>query len=143
VHGCIYQRYLQIGEDTSGIGLPTSDEYSVSGGVQQNYSNGNIRDIGGSITVTVHNSTGLDDTDPYQTGCAGSAHPESTVAATKDGPTVIDLQWSGYCGTNWTRVIPNINGGSHLFEMAIWVRREHHLQRHVHVLAQRHGARLV
>lgn len=124
VHGCIYQRYSQIGEDASGIGLPTSDEYSVSGGVQQNYSNGNIRDLGGSITVTVYNSTGLDDTDPYQTGCAGSAHPESTVAATKDGPTVIDLQWSGYCGTNWTRVIPNINGGSHLLEMAIWVERQ-------------------
>jgi uncharacterized protein with LGFP repeats len=121
-HGCIYQRYLQIGEDNSGIGLPKTDEYGVSGGVQQDYTNGDIRDIGGSITVTVFNSTALDDTDPYQTGCAGAQHPESTVASTTDGPTVIDLQWSGFCGTNWSRVIPNVVGGRFI-DMAIWVQR--------------------
>ena len=123
VHGCIYQRYEAIGEDRSGIGLPTSDEYAVSGGVQQNYSNGNIRDIGGAITVTYYSSTGLDNSDPYTTGCAGSAHPESTVATATDGPTKIYLQWSGYCGTNWTRVVPNLGNGSHNIEMAIWVER--------------------
>jgi hypothetical protein len=123
VHGCIYQRYAQIGMDNSGIGLPVSDEYGVSGGVQQDYSNGDIRDVNGSITVTVFNSTGLDDTDPYQTGCAGSAHPERTVGSTTDGPTDIYLQWSGYCGTNWTRVVPNLVGGRLLPLMAIWVQR--------------------
>lgn len=123
VHGCIYQRYEQIGEDSSGLGLPTSDEYAVSGGVEQNYSHGYIRDIGGSITVTYFSGLNLDNTDPYATGCAGSAHPETYLLSTKDGPTVIDLQWSNFCGTNWARVYPNITSTDGSITMAIWVER--------------------
>ena len=121
VGGCIFKRYRQIGMDGSGLGLPVSAEIAVPGGVQQNFSHGNIRDLGGSVTVTIV-GTGLDNTDPYQTGCAGTAHPERTVAAAKDGPTLIDLQYSGACGTNWARVIPNLAAG-HLITMAIWVQR--------------------
>lgn len=125
VHGCIYQRYEQIGEDSSGLGLPTTDEYSVSGGVEQNFSNGNIRDIGGAITVTIgHSSPALDNTDPYATGCAGSAHPESTVASTTDGLMALHLQWSAYCGTNWTRIVPNTGNGGSALRVEIWVERQ-------------------
>ena len=124
VHGCIYQRYEQIGEDGSGVGLPASDEYAVSGGVQQNFSGGFIRDINGVVTVTIRSGGNLDNTDPYTSGCAGSAHPETTVASTTDGPTAIYLQWSGYCGTNWTRVVPNITSNNQNIEMAIWVERQ-------------------
>jgi len=68
VHGCIYQKYKSIGEDNSGLGLPTSDEIAVTGGVQQMFTNGNIRDIGGTITVNINGGSGCTD---YGTETAG------------------------------------------------------------------------
>jgi Cutinase/Protein of unknown function (DUF2690)/LGFP repeat len=121
VGGCIFQRYRLIHMDRSGLGLPVSAEIAVPGGVQQNFSHGNIRDLGGKITVTIA-GTVLDNTDPYQTGCAGTAAPERTVATAKDGPTVIDLKYSNVCGTNWAVVTPNLSAG-HLITMQIWVQR--------------------
>jgi hypothetical protein len=125
VKGCIFQEYKSI-QDTSGIGLPTSGENVVPGGHEQNFSNGSITDANGSITYTI-NSTGgstLDNTDPYASGCVTSAYPQSTVLETTDGPTVIDLEWSSLCGTNWTQVTPNTGTGDGAIEMFIWVERE-------------------
>jgi hypothetical protein len=71
VHGCIYQKYKSIGEDNSGLGLPTSDEIAVTGGVQQNFTNGNIRDIGGTITVNISGSGTCTDYGPATAGPNG------------------------------------------------------------------------
>jgi Cutinase/LGFP repeat/Protein of unknown function (DUF2690) len=126
VKGCIYQKYKSIGQDKSGIGLPTSGENSVTGGVQQNFSNGSITDIGGTITVTIKSSGGsaLDNTDPYASNCVTSSYPKSVVLQATDGPTVIDLEWSNHCGTNWTQVTPNTGNGNGAIEMLIWVERK-------------------
>jgi hypothetical protein len=40
VRGCIFQKYEQIGEDESGLGFPTSGEYTTADGTRQNYQNG-------------------------------------------------------------------------------------------------------
>jgi hypothetical protein len=126
VMGCIFQKYKSIGEDKSGIGLPTSGENVVSGGHEQNFSNGSITDANGSITVTIKSSGGsaLDNTDPYTSGCVTSSYPKSTVLQTTDGPTVIDLEWSAHCGTNWTQVTPNTGTGDGAIEMVIFVERK-------------------
>jgi hypothetical protein len=124
VQGCIFQKYKSIGEDNSGIGLPTSGENSVTGGVEQNFSNGSITDLGGNITVQIRSGAALDNTDPYESGCVSSAYPKSTVLKAFDGSTEIDLEWSAHCGTNWTQVTPNTGNGNGAIEMLIWVERE-------------------
>jgi Cutinase/LGFP repeat len=124
VFGCIYQEYKSIGEDKSGIGLPTSGENSVTGGVEQNFSNGSITDLGGKMTVTIKSGSALDNTDPYESGCVSSAYPKAIVLQATDGPTVIDLEWSAHCGTNWTQVTPNTGTGNGAIEMLIWVERK-------------------
>jgi uncharacterized protein with LGFP repeats len=54
VHGAILARYLQLGGPSSALGLPTSNEYSVSGGRRSNFEHGWItcNTSTGAITVT-------------------------------------------------------------------------------------------
>jgi hypothetical protein len=69
VQGCIFQKYEQIGEDQSGLGFPTSGEFSTSTGVRQNYQNGYMLSNGSGTSVFYSGSNpSCADYGPYATG---------------------------------------------------------------------------
>jgi uncharacterized protein with LGFP repeats len=54
VHGSILRRYLQLGGPESALGLPTRNEYAVSGGRRSDFQHGSItwNSSTGALTVT-------------------------------------------------------------------------------------------
>lgn len=74
VHGCIFQRYEAIGEDASGLGFPTSDEYNTSAGIRQDFSNGYILWANNTATVYVNGGSNCVTYGGFMTGpgaCSG------------------------------------------------------------------------
>src|SRR6266568_1195805 len=53
VHGAILGRYLQLGGTGSTLGLPTSDEYSITGGRRSDFKHGAIEWSSGTGALTV------------------------------------------------------------------------------------------
>jgi LGFP repeat/Deoxyribonuclease NucA/NucB len=82
VHGCIFQKYEQIGEDQSGLGFPVSGEYGTADGIRQDYQNGYILSNGSGTSVFYSGSNPLcADYGPYATGpgsCSGGFSTSGT-----------------------------------------------------------------
>lgn len=57
VYGCIFQKYLSLGEATSGLGFPVSDEYAYNGGRRQDFQGGNIIYTSSAGAVVSFNGT--------------------------------------------------------------------------------------